>query len=122
LHALDTFQMEKDDDLERMDPKTEEAICRITQEALTNVNKHSQSAKVRVELGRRNGRVHLEVRDWGVGFIPSNAPREINGLRGMSERARIAGGTCAIESNLGQGTRVVVDLPFLSRKDESARC
>ena len=103
----------KDEGLERMEPKTEEAIFRITQEALTNVSKHSQSKSVRVELGRCGGRVHLEVRDWGVGFTPSNKSKDVNGLRGMTERARIAGGTCKIESTLGEGTRVVVDLPYL---------
>ena len=104
-----------DDLLERMEPKIEEAIYRITQEALTNISKHSQSKIVRVELGRRGDRVHLEVRDRGVGFTPSNMVKGTHGLKGMAERARIAGGTCKIESILGEGTRVVVDLPYVSR-------
>jgi len=98
-----------------MEPRIEEAIYRITQEALTNIGKHSQSKSVRVELGRRGDRVHLEVRDWGVGFTPSNRSKGIHGLRGMTERARIVGGMCKIESSPGEGTRVVVDLPYLSK-------
>ena len=33
----------------------------------------------------------------------------------MMERARIVGGECVIESAPGEGTRVLVDLPYLSR-------
>ncbi len=57
----------KDEGLERMDSKIEEAIYRITQEALTNIEKHSQSKNVRIELGRRGDMVHLDIRDFGCG-------------------------------------------------------
>ena len=60
----------------RMDPKIEEAIYRITQEALTNVGKHSQAKRVRVELARHDGQVHLEVRDWVVGLRDSTISTE----------------------------------------------
>ncbi len=82
----------KAEGLERMDAKVEEAIYRITQEALTNIAKHSRSKRVRVELGRCGDRVHLEVRDWGVGFTPSDRPKGTLGLKGMTERARIVVG------------------------------
>ena len=102
----------KDESMGRMDPKIEEAIYRITQEALTNVGKHSQAKRVRVELVRHDDRVHLEVRDWGIGFAASSISTETYGVRGMCERARIAGGRCRIESTPGQGTRLFVDLPY----------
>ncbi|MDZ4819017.1 MAG: PAS domain-containing protein [Planctomycetota bacterium] len=105
----------KDDRLERMEPQIEEAIYRIVQEALTNIAKHSQSENVQVELGLRGDGVHLEVRDWGVGFTPATKSKGTHGLKGMTERARIAGGTCTINSTLGEGTRIVVDLPYLRR-------
>ncbi len=87
-----------DEELARMDSKIEEAIYRITQEALTNVEKHSRSEKVRIELGRQGDTVHLEIRDWGAGFAPANGANGVHGLRGMMERARIVGGECVIES------------------------
>lgn len=104
--------------LERMDPRVEEAIYRITQEALTNVRKHSESKQVRVELDRLNDRVHLEIRDWGRGFTPRNGATVTYGLKGMAERARIVGGLCKIESRPGDGTRVVADLPYQVRAAE----
>ncbi len=105
----------KDAGIERMDSKVEEAIYRITQEALTNVEKHSQSKTVRIKLGRQGDKVHLEIRDWGAGFVPSNGVNGVHGLRGMMERARIVGGECIIESAPGNGTRVLADLPYLGR-------
>jgi PAS domain S-box-containing protein len=105
----------KDEGLGRMAPNVEGALYHITQEALTNIYKHSKSRNVRVELGRREDRVHLEIRDWGVGFTPPVAFKGVHGLKGMTERARIAGGRCNVESALGEGTRIVVDLPYVAK-------
>jgi len=119
IHEEDRVQVPvefvKDQDFDRMDPKIEEAVYRITQEALTNVGKHSHSPTARVALARQGDRLHLEVRDWGVGFSPAKAPRSSHGLRSMTERARIAGGQCTIRSAPGEGTQVVVELPIVLR-------
>jgi len=106
-------------ELDRMDPRIEEAIYRITQEALTNIRKHSGAHSVRVELERRGDRVHLEIRDWGRGFTPKNGATVTYGLKGMAERARIVGGLCQIESRPGNGTRVVADLPYQVREPQA---
>jgi signal transduction histidine kinase len=105
----------KDEKLGRMERGIEEAIYRIAQEALTNIGKHSQSKQLRIELSRQGDRVLLEVRDWGVGFVPSNGSKRVHGLKGMSKRARMAGGRCTVESSPGQGTRILVELPYLTR-------
>jgi len=106
----------KDERLGRMSQTIELALYHITQEALTNIRKHSHSDKVRIELNRLEDRVHLEVRDWGVGYTPTtNKSKGVHGLRGMAERARIAGGTCTVQNASDKGTQVIVDLPYLSR-------
>ena len=105
----------KDKSLGRLAPAIEETLYRITQEALTNIRKHSQTERVRVEIRRLEDDVHLEVRDWGVGFANHNGTHGSHGLKGMTERARIAGGRSRIESTVGEGTRVIVDLPYLAR-------
>ncbi len=105
----------KDENLGRMSPQIEEALYRITQEAMTNIRKHSRSKRTRVELARRGDRVHLEVRDWGVGFTPSTRSKNIHGLKGMVERARLVGGQCKVESTPGEGTQIIVDVPYLGR-------
>ncbi|MBI2825481.1 MAG: PAS domain S-box protein [Planctomycetia bacterium] len=108
-----------DEMLGRMAPKIEQAVYRITQEALTNAYKHSRCNRVRIELSRRNDCVHLEVRDWGVGFTPPARPTGVHGLRGMTERARIAGGQCTVTNAAGGGTQVIVDLPYAERAIDS---
>jgi PAS domain S-box-containing protein len=105
----------KEGELGRMPPIVEEALYRITQEALTNIRKHSRCTRVRIALGRQGDRVQLEVRDWGVGFEPTNGTAKVHGLRGMGERAKIAGGQCTIQSAPGAGTQIVVDLPYRTR-------
>jgi len=96
----------------RMASRTERALYRITQEALTNCYRHSNSNRVRIEVTRRGDRVHLEVRDWGVGLSRSvNSARQY-GLRGMMERARVVGGQCTIENAGGGGTLIVADVPY----------
>jgi PAS domain S-box-containing protein len=91
----------------------EDAIFRIVQEALTNARKHSQSQRVRVSLSQGGGRVHVEIRDWGVGFDPTKVKTGHYGLHGIRERARLLDGVVAIESTAGRGTRISVDFPLL---------
>jgi PAS domain S-box-containing protein len=109
------IQFIKDQALGRLSPRLEETLYRITQEALTNIRKHSQSTKVQIELARRGDRIHLNIRDWGIGFVPSKNSSGTNGLSGIKNRARIAGGQCVIESTPDEGTQILVDLPFVSR-------
>jgi len=99
----------------RMASNIELALYHVTREALTNAFKHSKSKRVRIELARQDDRVHLIVRDWGVGFTPPASSMEVHGLRGMTERARIAGGICKVGNAPGGGTQVTVDLPYLAR-------
>jgi len=91
------------------------AIFRIVQEALSNVRKHARTRKVRVELSAENQSLRLRVQDWGQGFDASLIQQdeaEHLGLVSMQERAEMINGVCKIESELGQGTRVEVNIPM----------
>jgi PAS domain S-box-containing protein len=109
------IQFIKGQALGRLAPRLEETLYRITQEAITNIRKHSQSKRVQIELARRGDRIRLEIRDWGIGFVPSNKSVGTHGLSGIRNRTRIAGGQCTIKSAPGEGTTIEVDLPYLSR-------
>ena len=91
------------------------AIYRIAQEALRNVSKHAGKTHVKIILEARDGLLHLEVRDLGIGF---DREAELDGqphglgLISMKERARLAHGTLSIVSSLGEGTTVIADIPF----------
>ncbi len=96
---------------DRLSPVLETTIFRIAQESLANACRHSRSEKVRISLVQDGDRIHLEVRDWGVGFDPEAIDPSRFGLRGIRERARLLGGRAVIETAPGQGTRVAVELP-----------
>ena len=53
----------------------------------------------------------LRIRDDGVGFNPSVQDGEHYGLRGMDERARLAGGRFRLESSGATGTLIEVIVP-----------
>jgi signal transduction histidine kinase len=101
----------------RLDPIIETECFRIAQEALTNVVRHAQARSVRVELSRNDGRLHLTVRDDGIGFNVSALREEAVrgaslGLLSMEERAALAGGGLQFKSVPGQGTEVQAWFPL----------
>ena len=95
--------------LERLDKVVETTIYRVVQEALTNVNRHSEAESVSVLLERMDGGVTAIVEDDGRGFdveLVTAGQSERLGLVGMRERMELVGGTLDIESTVGQGTTV----------------
>jgi PAS domain S-box-containing protein len=95
----------------------ENAIYRIVQEGLTNACKHAKSRRVGVELVQRGDVVRIMVRDWGVGFDPDRVGEHCFGLEGIRERARLLGGHCSVETALGGGTRLTVEIPLVLREN-----
>jgi signal transduction histidine kinase len=96
-------------------------LFRITQEALTNVIKHSAADIARVSLDYTDNGVRLEVTDDGVGFdrtAMQDMSRPSWGLIGMQERASLLGGTFDINSYPGSGTRVSVYIPYNNPTEE----
>jgi two-component system nitrate/nitrite sensor histidine kinase NarX len=92
---------------------TEIQILRIIQEALWNIRKHSRAKTVRIMLRHQpNGRYHILIEDDGVGISKQvyGSPGEHIGLTIMRERAERIGGTLRVESEPGEGTRVVLVL------------
>ncbi|RMF58109.1 MAG: PAS domain S-box protein [Calditrichaeota bacterium] len=91
------------------------AIFRIVQEALTNVARHSRAKHVYVDVKKENNRLHVKIRDDGIGI-----PREklvhptTFGLLGMQERAIFLGGKVDISAETEKGTTIEVTVPFES--------
>ncbi|MGZ5568250.1 MAG: ATP-binding protein [Limisphaerales bacterium] len=89
------------------------AAYRICQELLTNIARHAKATHVRVGLGYNNGWLVLEVRDDGVGIRSSEIDNpESLGILGVHERAAMLGGTTTFEGSPGEGTTVIVTMPF----------
>lgn len=87
----------------------EVVLLRAAQEALSNVRRHAHADAVRLVLSRDGANVRLEVVDDGRGMNPASV--EGFGLRGMRERVASGGGELAVDSTVGQGTRVRVTMP-----------
>jgi signal transduction histidine kinase len=89
-----------------------ELLC-IAQEALTNVHKHAQATKVRIELISDPHCVGLSIQDDGRGFDLSTAHASHGfGLLGIQERARNIGGQLVVQSQSGCGTLVQITVPL----------
>jgi len=96
-------------------PVQEIQVFRIIQEALANIRKHSNACNVRILLDSPdNGHHSVLVEDDGHGILEdggSGQRGENIGLSIMRERADRLHGTLNIESESGEGTRVLLEFP-----------
>lgn len=133
--AIDGLTVETDISIEgavpRLGPEVESAVYRITQEALTNVAKHSGATRVLLSLQVQGDKLVATVRDDGSGFSVADADTESDrggtavtgdglpsgfGVVGMRERAELAGADLDIDSRPGQGTTVRVSVPVTGER------
>jgi PAS domain S-box-containing protein len=86
-------------------------IYRISQEALTNVAKHSGAENATLSMKYQKDAIQLTIKDDGCGFDmeevfkPENIRRGI-GLASMRERCELSGGTFSVGSKEGEGVTV----------------
>ncbi len=98
-------------------PKSKIFLFRIIQEALSNIQKHSQAKRVQVRLQVNKSFLKAIIKDNGIGFSFSDVSRNPEkwasfGLGGIQERARLLGGTSEISSKSGKGTSISVRIPL----------
>jgi PAS domain S-box-containing protein len=96
------------------DDQLKTALFRIVQESLTNVTRHANATKVKIELVANADRLVLTISDNGQGF-QDNARQGGIGLVSMRERAYSVGAKFSILSGLnhgiGAGTTIEVTIP-----------
>lgn len=109
----------------QLPPEVEAALLRTAQEALSNVRKHAGASRVMLTLSYMDDVVVLDARDDGVGFDPGRKMSEVQdhssggfGLRAMRERIEQLGGTVQVESEPGEGTSLVIELPVTGERSE----
>ncbi|MFE8016947.1 sensor histidine kinase [Streptomyces antibioticus] len=104
LHVVRRF----DADLPALDPEAELVLYRVAQESLTNTARHADAGRVDVSLRGAGEAMVLEIADDGRG---TEVACEGAGIRGMRERALLAGATLDITSTPGTGTRIRLTTP-----------
>lgn len=96
-------------DPRRLASAAEVVLLRAAQESLANVRKHAGASRVEVGLDYAMDGTTLRVRDDGCGFEPAES--DGFGLAGMRGRAEEVGGCLRVDSVLGTGTTVEVQVP-----------
>lgn len=97
--------------MENLTPERILAIQRIVLETFSNAIRHANARSVAVFTLRVPGAVRIVIEDDGRGFDPA-ARTAGTGLANLQLRAAQAGGTLAVESQVGKGTRVTLTLPL----------
>jgi signal transduction histidine kinase len=98
------------------------ALYRILQEALSNAVRHGRVTEHWVRLWMEAETICMEVIDQGPGFTPpplvgpqATEREEHIGLRGMRDRVDLLDGEFRLFSKPGQGTKIVVKIPFYTQ-------
>ncbi len=106
-------------------PLQESQIFHIVKEALSNIRKHSHACNARILLTNdsRAEIYTLLIEDDGEGIAPVSEalPGEHIGLSVMRERAERLPGELSIESEPGEGTRIVLSFPLAPRQAAAAK-
>ncbi len=121
-----TREMEEQDGIEtkllvvgekrRLLAEQELLLFRTVQEGLSNIRRHANASRATVKVEFLPHLVRITIQDDGRGF---NTPERVSdlvpsgklGLTGMQERVKLLGGTLRIQSELDQGTIILVDVP-----------
>ena len=90
-----------------LNPDKQIILYRIIQEALQNAIKHGRAKCIRVETRSIKNSIFVSIKDDGIGF---NLAREGQGIRNMTQRTKILGGTITWR-NLLPGTEVYIQIP-----------
>ena len=107
LAAASTLPIELVGRPQRFAPAREATAYFVAAEALANAAKHSDAARVRVELIGGDARFRLRVTDDGRGGADPGG----SGLLGLRDRVEALGGRLHVDSRPGRGTEVLMELP-----------
>jgi len=105
---------------QRLAPEIETALYRIIQEGLTNIMRYADPQNASICIEYAEDRVLVVIEDDGKGFDVDSVRHQDGhlGLYGIRERAELLNGKVEIESTLGHGTTLYVDIPIHNRENQ----
>ena len=83
-------------------------------EALQNIVKHARASQAELRIHLRNGELRIEITDNGCGFDGPPQDDRADGLNNLRQRLAEIGGECRIQSRVGAGTSITLELPLLA--------
>ncbi|NIW44979.1 MAG: hypothetical protein GWN14_01540 [candidate division Zixibacteria bacterium] len=104
-------------DERRLPDHVEIAVFRISQEALSNIMRHSGASNAVMSIKFHPKEIILTISDNGKGFNPPSNLNDLSkighyGLLGIHERAELIGAHLNIISEFEQGTQLILQIPL----------
>lgn len=101
-------------DIPELDLKMKTHFFRITQEALSNIVKHSKAQTSTIQLYGLEDRIQLTIEDDGVGFNPENIDKSQahHGMENIEYRVNSLNGNFTVDSNAKRGTILLITVPL----------
>ena len=98
---------------ENLDQNIQIVVYRIIQECINNTIKHAEAKKITIEISQTEKNLRTIIVDDGKGFDPLKIPKSNDGmgLGNINSRIALLKGTFSIDSALGKGTKIEVDIP-----------
>lgn len=96
----------------RLENSLELSIFRIVQELITNIVKHADAKHATIHLTNHDKTLNIMVEDDGKGFNVNKISKKGMGIHSIDKRIEHLDGTMTIESEIGKGTTVILDIPI----------
>jgi signal transduction histidine kinase len=98
-------------------PAVEAAAYYVCAEAVTNAAKHASADRVWLTVVQDGDTLAIDVRDDGVGGAAFDLASDSTGLSGLRDRVEALGGSFAVDSPPGGGTRLATTFPLADGDD-----
>ncbi len=86
-------------------------LFRIIQELLNNTIKHAQAENITIQLSEDNQHLNIIYEDDGIGFVPNEVTYGL-GFSNVESRLQKINGSFTIDSSLGNGTKIIINVPI----------
>ncbi|TKJ43916.1 hypothetical protein CEE36_02020 [candidate division TA06 bacterium B3_TA06] len=115
-----SFVIQGDEGFPRADPDTEIMLYRVIQEAVTNALKHAEPDEITVRFEYTEPKLRVMVEDDGKGFDVEKVASASSGLglRSIHERVALIGGRIELNSSVGKGTQVLIEVEIPRNSDK----
>ncbi|WP_299132664.1 sensor histidine kinase [uncultured Tenacibaculum sp.] len=98
-------------DWKKIDEKAKINIHRILQEVIQNCIKHAKANTIKLKIAQEGGNMLIKIEDNGVGFDSEKENKGI-GLKNINSRIKKLKGVIKVNSKLGDGTTIEIELPI----------